>query len=155
MDSGGQKVASLRGSASTRIDEKGRLKIPTVFRGILHARSGPDVFVTSVTGDSVRIYPMSAWQELEDRLEKAPSQDPSVLKFKDRVSYFGQTGELDPQGRVVIAPHLRQRAAIEGEVRVFGKGAYLEVWNEQRFAEKLVRDPWTDDDGRQLSDHGI
>ena len=155
MDSGGLKHPSLRGSASTRIDEKGRLKIPTVFRGILHARSGPDVYVTSVTGDSVRIYPMSAWHELEERLEKAPSQDPSVLKFKDRVSYYGLPGELDPQGRVVIAPHLRKQAAIEGEVRVFGKGAYLEVWNEQRFAEKLVREPWTDEDGQALSDHGI
>jgi MraZ protein len=155
MDSGGSKTLSFRGSASTRIDEKGRIKIPTIFRAILHARSGPDVYVTSVTGDSVLIYPIQAWHELEERLDKAPSQDPSVLKFKDRISYYGQVGELDPQGRVVIAPHLRQRAAIEGEVRVFGKGKFLEVWNEQRFAEKLVREPWTDDDGRLLSEHGV
>ena len=58
MEPGGLSLAVFRGSASTRIDEKGRLKIPTLFRGLVQARSGADVFVTSVKGDSVRIYPM-------------------------------------------------------------------------------------------------
>jgi MraZ protein len=73
----------------------------------------------------------------------------------DRVSYFGQPGELDPQGRVVIPPHLRQRAGITGEVRVLGRINFLEVWNEDRFVDKLAREPWTDDDGLLLSQHGI
>ena len=28
-------------------------------------------------------------------------------------------------------------------------------WNEERFAQKLARDQWTDDDGLKLSEHGI
>ena len=155
MESGGLTLAVFRGSTSTRIDDKGRLKIPTLFRGLVQARSGPDVFVTSVKGDSVRIYPMQVWAELEDKLVKAPTQHPSLVKFLDRVSYYGQTGELDPQGRVVIPPHLRQKAAIVGEVRVLGRINFLEVWNEERFVDKLDREPWTDDDGLLLSQHGI
>ena len=155
MDVSGQKSAVFRGSASTRIDDKGRLKIPTLFRGLVTARSGADVFVTSVKGDSVRIYPMQVWSELEQLVLKAPQQNPALVKFMDRVSYFGQSGELDPQGRVVIPPHLRQKAAIVGEVRVLGRINYLEVWNEERFADKLDREPWTDDDALLLSQHGI
>ena len=86
---------------------------------------------------------------------KAPKEHPALAKFLDRVSYFGQPGELDPQGRVVIPPNLRQRAAIVGEVRVLGRINYLEVWNEERFVDKLAREPWTDDDGLLLSQHGI
>ena len=56
---------------------------------------------------------------------------------------------------MVIPPHLRQKAAIVGEVRVLGRINYLEVWNEERFADKLDREPWTDDDGLLLSQHGI
>ena len=155
MEPGGLSLAVFRGSASTRIDDKGRLKIPTLFRGLVQARSGADVFVTSVKGDSVRIYPMQVWTELEARLVKAPTQHPSLVKFLDRVSYYGQSGELDQQGRVVIPPHLRQRASIVGEVRVLGRVNYLEVWNEERFVEKLASEPWTDDDGLLLSQHGI
>ena len=145
----------LRGSALTRVDDKGRLKIPTVFRVSFQDLHGPDVFVTSVTGESVRIYPMPVWLEVEQRLLKMPASHPSRGKFLDRVSYYGQTSELDAQGRIVVPQLLRDSASIVGDVRVFGKLDYLEVWNEERFAQKLARDQWTDEDGIKLSEHGI
>ena len=145
----------LRGSASTRIDDKGRLKVPTIFRSVVHDQHGPDVFVTSLTGECVRIYPMPVWLEIEQKLSRMPGNHPSRLKFLDRVNYFGQAGELDQQGRVVIPAHLREGASIAGDVRVFGRIDYLEVWNEERFLQKLQRDPWSDDDGLRMSEHGI
>ena len=145
----------LRGSSSARIDEKGRLKVPTIFRGVIQDEHGPDVFVTSLTGDCVRIYPMPTWLEIERKLLQIPGNHPSRLKFLDRVNYYGQAGELDGQGRVVIPANLRESAAIVGDVRVFGRINYLEVWNEERFLERLQREPWTDEDGLGLSEHGI
>jgi len=71
------------------------------------------------------------------------------------VNYYGQAGELDAQGRIVIPAHLRDSASIVGDVRVFGRIDYLEVWNEERFLEKLHREPWTDEDGLGLASHGI
>ena len=145
----------LRGSASTRIDDKGRLKLPTIFRGVVQDEHGADVFVTSVTGDSVRIYPMAVWIEIERKLLAMPGNHPSRLKFLDRVNYYGQPGELDGQGRVVIPAQLRDSASIVGDVRVFGRLEYLEVWNEERFVQKLQRESWTDEDGLRLAEHGI
>jgi len=145
----------LRGSSSARIDDKGRLKVPTIFRGVIRDQHGPDVFVTSLTGDCVRIYPMPMWLEIETKLLKIPGNHPSRLKFLDRVNYYGQAGELDGQGRVVIPANLRESAAIVGDVRVFGRINYLEVWNEDRFVHKLQSEPWTNEDGLGLSEHGI
>jgi len=145
----------LRGSAPARIDDKGRLKIPTGFRGVVAGQDGPDVFVTSLTGECVRIYPMSVWLEVERKLQTMSGNHPSRLKFLDRVNYYGQAGELDSQGRVVIPAHLRESASIVGDVRVFGRLDYLEVWNEERFVQKLRREPWQDEDGLRLADHGI
>ena len=145
----------LRGSAPARIDDKGRLKVPTIFRSVIHDQQGPDVFVTSLTGECVRIYPMTVWLEVERKLSNIPENHPARLKFLDRVNYYGQTGELDIQGRIVIPAHLRDSASIVGDVRVFGRIAYLEVWNDERFVQKLQRDPWTDEDGLRLSEHGI
>jgi MraZ protein len=155
MVDSGPKTTALRGSETTRVDDKGRLKIPSIFRSRIQDRSGADVFVTSVKGDSVLIYPIDVWSAMEERIVVAPSQNPALKRFMDRVSYFGQPGEIDPQGRVLIPQQLRQRASILGEVRVLGRINYLEVWNEERFADKLAREPWTDADELLLSQHGI
>jgi MraZ protein len=95
---------------------------------------------------------MAVWLETERKVLDAPENHPSLLKFLDRVSYYGQAGELDQQGRIVIPQHLRDSASIVGEVRVFGRIQYLEVWNEERFVQKLQREPWTDEDGLRLSE---
>ena len=145
----------LRGSSSARIDDKGRLKVPTVFRGVIQDMHGPDVFVTSLTGECVRIYPFPTWLEIERKLLQMPGNHPSRLKFLDRVNYYGQASELDGQGRVSIPTHLRDSASIVGDVRVVGRIDHIEVWNEDRFVQKLQRETWTDDDGMRLSEHGI
>ena len=53
----------LRGSAVATIDDKGRLKVPTDLRRLLEERWGPDLYVTSVLGDSALIYPLHLLQE--------------------------------------------------------------------------------------------
>jgi MraZ protein len=145
----------LRGNYAARIDDKGRLKIPNAFRALIEKAHGPELFVTSLTGEFVRVYPMTVWLALEERLARAPSTHPSRIKFLDRVNYFGQTAEIDAQGRVVIHQRLRETATMAGDVDVFGKVDQLDVWNHERFVSKLVSDPYTDDDAKALSEFGI
>lgn len=145
----------LRGSAPAKIDDKGRLKIPNSFRTVIHEKHGREVFVTSLTGESVRVYPMPVWLEVEQKLGQAPSSHPARLKFLDRVNFYGQVAEFDPQGRLLIQPRLRESALMTGDVDVLGKYDYLEVWNHDRFYAKLMREPFSDDDARALADLGI
>ena len=145
----------LRGNYTAKIDDKGRLKIPNAFRTLVEEQHGPDVFVTSLTGESVRIYPMPIWMALEEKMAKVPSTHPARLKFFDRVNYFGQTAAFDNQGRVIIHPRLRESASMAGDVDVFGQYDYLDVWNHERFVAKLQHDPYTDDDARALAEFGI
>jgi MraZ protein len=145
----------LRGSTSARIDDKGRLKVPNAFRRLVEQKHGREVFLTSLTGEYVRIYPMPVWIELEERLAAMPSTHPAKLRFLDRVNYYGADGELDSQGRVIIPARLREAATMSGEVDVLGQVNYLDVWNHDRFVAKMQRDPFTDDDARALSEFGI
>ncbi len=48
----------FRGNAPARIDDKGRLKVPNAFRSALESKHGRELFLTSLTGEYVRIYPM-------------------------------------------------------------------------------------------------
>ena len=145
----------LRGNLYAKIDDKGRLKIPTAFRALIAETYGEALYVTSVTGASVRIYPMPVWVGIEEKLAQVPSTHPSRLRFFDRVNYFGQPAEFDKQGRVSIHGRLRESAQMLGVVDVFGQYDYLEVWNHERFVRRLDQEPFTDDDARSLADFGI
>jgi MraZ protein len=145
----------FRGNAPARIDDKGRLKLPTAFKSFLESKYGRELFLTSLTGEYVRIYPMPVWLELEQKLSEMPSTNPSKLRFLDRINYFGQAGELDTQGRALIPARLRESATMIGDVDVLGQFSYLDVWNHDRFLSKLQREPFTDDDARALSEFGI
>jgi MraZ protein len=145
----------LRGNSPAKIDDKGRLKVPTGFRTVIQKDHGADLFVTSLTGQSVRIYPMPVWLDIETRLGKVPSTHPARQRFLDRVNFYGQVAVLDPQGRVLIQPRLRESALMNGEVDVLGQQSYLEVWNHERLVARLGSEPFTDEDAKALSDFGI
>ena len=145
----------LRGNSPARIDDKGRLKVPNTFRSLLEGKYGRELFLTSLSGEFVRVYPMPVWLAIEQRLGEMPSTHPSKLRFLDRVNYFGQAAELDAQGRVLIPVRLRDAATMTGDVDVLGQVSYLDVWNHDRFLTKMQREPYTDDDARALSEFGI
>jgi MraZ protein len=157
VDSIGAKWNKVfRGSYSARIDDKGRLKIPNAFRALVEGEHGASgLYITSLSGDSVRMYPMSFWLAVEQRLARMPSTHPARLKFLDRVNYYGQVGEFDVQGRVLIPARLRDSAGMSGDVDVVGAMEYLEVWNHERLVAKMQREAFTDDDARALAEFGI
>ena len=145
----------LRGNYTARMDSKGRLKIPTVFRRYIEDQHGTEVYVTSLTGECVRIYPLPGWEAIEQRLALLPSMDPARRRFLDRTNYYGQQATMDNQGRVLVHPLLRQSASVFGDVAVLGYLNYLEVWELERFQQRLLTDPYTEEDEAQIARLGI
>jgi MraZ protein len=145
----------FRGSAPAKIDDKGRLKVPTDFRRYVEERYGPELFVTSVLGDSALLYPLPVWEELESRLLAMPSTDRTRTRFLERVSYFGQQTRLDVQGRILVPQILRESAGMNGDVVVSAQLDHLVVWNHERFLQRLDQQPFTEEDFRALAERGI
>jgi MraZ protein len=145
----------FRGSAPAKIDDKGRLKVPTDFRRVLEERYGPELFVTSIEGDSAWLYPLPVWEEIEARLAGMPATDRVRGRFLERVNYFGQQSRLDTQGRLLIPQILRESAGMNGEVVVSAHLDHLVVWNRERFARRLEQQPFTEEDFQALSERGI
>jgi len=144
----------LRGNCPAKVDEKGRLKIPAVFLEELK-EYGNQFYITSPTGETARIYPMKVWSEIEDKLARLPTTNKAKRKFLMRTSYYGQTVEMDGQGRVLLPAVLREAAQTKGEVDIFGALNYLEVMNHTRALDQLKNDPYTDEDDKVLGDLGI
>ena len=145
----------LRGNAPATVDEKGRLKIPSNFRAHIEESWGSDFYVTSLSGESVLIYPLPIWQEIEERLAKLPSFNPTKKKFLDRTNFYGQVTAADKSGRVLIPALLRESAQMTGEVAVLGNLTFLDVWNHQLFLTRLNSQAVTNEDKEILSQLGI
>jgi MraZ protein len=143
------------GNAPATVDEKGRLKLPQAFRGVLEPKYGRELFVTSITGDHVLVYPMPVWSGILQKFQNGTQLDPSKMRFLERVNYYGAAAELDAQGRILIPFRLRQSAAMTGEVDVLGQISHLVVWNHDRLETKITREGFGDDDLRRIAELGV
>jgi len=98
---------------------------------------------------------MPEWEAIEQRLSLLPSMDPARRKFLDRTNYYGQQSSMDTQGRVLIHLLLRKSAAVVGDVAVLGYLTYLEVWELDKFQQRLLSDPYTEEDEAAIARLGI
>jgi len=141
----------FRGSAPARLDEKGRLKVPTLFRQQIEETFGPDLFVTSLHGREILLYPLPVWQALEEKLASLPAIHRAKRKFLERVNYYGQGGALDGQGRVLIPQILRDAAKLPADVVVTGNIDHLVVSDRGALASRLQGEDFTAEDYDELS----
>jgi MraZ protein len=145
----------LRGTSPTKVDEKGRVKVPTLFRSEIEQEHGNEFYITSLYGDCARVYPFPVWNEIEKKLSQAAMLDPKVKRFLRNTNYYGQSVAMDNQGRILIPPILRESAQIRDEVTVMGALKYLEIWNAEVFRKKMEEDPLTEADEQALAALGI
>lgn len=148
-------MLQLRGSQATKLDEKGRLKLPIGFRLEIEQECGNEFFITSLKGDCVRLYPFPVWDEIEKKIATLPSKKPVVKKFLRVTNFFGQKSTMDSQGRILLPQGLRESAKLKDEVRVVGSMDYLEVWKGETLKKDIKINPWSDHDDEELTDIGI
>ena len=144
----------LRGNHLATVDPKGRLKVPAAFLESLK-HFGSQVFVTSLDGNCVSIYPMPVWEEMEARMKNRGELDPIRRKFRQITNFYGQVAELDAQNRILLPQHLRTRANTVGKVAVLGQERYLEAWDHETLRKRIDDDPLTGADLAGLAQEGV
>ncbi|HEY5328565.1 MAG TPA: division/cell wall cluster transcriptional repressor MraZ [Acidobacteriaceae bacterium] len=145
---------SFRGNNPTRIDEKGRLKMPADLKRQIEDMYGRKFYITSRTGERAEIYPMREWEKIEDELATKPASA-AKTKFMDATGYYGQVVDMDDQGRLLIPQLLREKAKIAGDVGVLGRTTFLVVVNAEQHEAKLAENPLTDADVESLGIAGL
>jgi MraZ protein len=145
----------FRGNHPTRVDEKGRLKVPAEFKRVIDEKYAQRFYITSLDGIVAQIYPFEEWERIEQKLASLSTFNPTKKKFLNRVNYYGQVVEMDGQGRLLVPQILRESAQIRGEVAVLGNLTYLEVRNAEAFRKEIDEQAFTDDDTKTLDELGI
>jgi len=145
----------FRGNHPTRMDEKGRLKVPAEFKRVIDEKYGLKFYITSLDGKVAQLYPFEEWERIEQKLASLSTFNPTKKRFLSRVNFYGQEVEMDGQGRLLIPQLLRQSADIKGEVAVMGNLTYLEVRNLETLQTEMVEEKFTTEDEETLNKLGI
>lgn len=128
----------FRGSYELKLDDRGRVKIPARYLSILEEQYGKEIYITSLNGDHVLMYPLIVWEGIEQSIEKIPVRSPEIEEFIDRTGFWGNESEVDTRGRILIPPELRNAGKLHETVRIIGKIDYMVMWNDELFREKAV-----------------
>ena len=123
------------GHQSTKVDEKGRLKLSSEFKAVVDETFGNKFYITSMDGRRAQLYPLTEWMKKLGQLNAMPSSNAIRQRILDVTSRYGAPVEMDAQGRLLLPQELREEAKLTGEVIVLSKGSILEVANGGEFRE--------------------
>lgn len=120
-----------------RLDDKGRVKLPTAFQQYFAALREKTLFVTSLDRRIAQIYPIGVWRSNEEFFEKYHDDPRAARNVAFNAADLGAEAEMDGQGRVLFSPELRRELGIENApVRLFAHKGRIEVLSEAIYEER-------------------
>lgn len=137
----------FRGATKITLDAKGRLAIPSRYRGRLAARCDGQLVATVDKDHCLLIYPLPDWEEIERKLVRLPSLHARTRQMQRIMVGYATEVDIDAHGRILLSRELRDFAGLERQAMLIGQGHRFELWDEERWNEK--RDVWlnTEDEG--------
>jgi MraZ protein len=121
----------FRGGSSVKLDAKGRLALPTRYRALITERYTGQLVLTVHTDGCLLLYPYPEWEDLELQLIRTPNQDRRTRNMQRMLVGYATEVEMDGNGRILIAPRLREFARLDKNVALVGVGKKFELWNEE------------------------
>ena len=134
------------GNPTTKLDDRGRLKMPAEFKAFIDRKYGKDFkafYITSREGKDAEIHPMPEWQQHLAKIFKMPRSLPARKKLLARYNLFGDRADMDPQGRLLFPEELRNAGMVNVEVKVSGEGSFLRVTPLKDLRESVRANPIT------------
>ena len=151
----------FRGTQTGRVDDKGRLKLPVLVRSrMVEEYREPKVFITSLDGEEVKVFPLREWEAVETSLSnKSPDGNEADGEIKQKILFqvnrFGAEETLDNQGRILVPAVLREAAGMRGEVKILWQSNHLFVVSAARFEEAAEENRLTAIDKRYAANLGV
>ena len=108
-------VEPPRGRFPGRLDDKGRLKLPTDLQAYFATLPERKLFVTSLDRRLAQIYPISVWRANEKVMFECLEHPDAARRNGFIASDLGSEVEMDAQGRITLNPDLRRELGLENQ----------------------------------------
>jgi len=140
----------FRGRFDVKVDSRGRIRISSRFLNIFEEGHGKEIYITSLNGDHALIYPLTEWENIEQKLENV-KMNPLIQEYISRTSFWGLESEVDARGRVLLPKNLRVAARLEDAIFILGARDHLEVWNNELYNERFLKGEWNIEKQAEIS----
>lgn len=139
----------FRGANAINLDSKGRLTIPTRYRqSLLDDCQGQLVCTIDTSQNCLLLYPLPEWEEIELKLSKLSSTNPQERRLQRLLLGYAMEGEIDKSGRILLAPTLRQHAALDKQIMLVGQLNKFEIWDADVWQKQISEDIETEKQGQ-------
>ncbi|MDQ2093454.1 division/cell wall cluster transcriptional repressor MraZ [Rhodalgimonas zhirmunskyi] len=147
---------TFRGESHHKVDTKGRVSIPALFRRVLEQgdpewKEGLSPNLVIVYGDHRRhfleCYTMEAIAEVDAKIAALPRG--SVQRKMLERMFHGQSfpTSVDETGRLVLPAKLRQKIGIDKEAFFIASGDTFQIWRPETYEEEELAktEAWLED----------
>lgn len=121
----------FRGGNTVNLDAKGRMALPTRYRGQLEETCGGHLVLTVHDDGCLLLYPAPTWEDIERQLMRLPNQDVQTRRLQRMLLGHATETDVDSHGRILIPPRLREFAKLDKRVVLAALGRKFEIWNEE------------------------
>jgi MraZ protein len=123
-----------------RLDDKGRLKLPTAFQAFINSLTEKKLFVTSLDRCIAQIYPMPVWRENEKFFESFRENPQVAQDVAFNANDLGADAEMDTQGRVLFNTALREQLDLENQpLHMYAYRGHVKVLTHAIYEERRQR----------------
>ena len=145
-----------RSTYGSRVDEKGRLKLPAEVARYLKTLGAADIYVTSFDGHSARIYINTEWDKQEALLESPGSIPTGAKRFSAGQERTAVRQRSITRSGFSCRPGFRRAMGVENQpVMVTCMKGHVEVLSEPEFEKKLAPEADSDAMLRHFSSLGL
>lgn len=133
-------MKTFLGKIDAKLDAKGRVFVPSVFRKVLSEEEKERIVVRMEADEKyLLVYPESVWNkqvmELQSKLNEWDPEDQMLL-----MQFVGDAEvlEFDAQGRVLLPKRLQMRLGLNSEVVFVGMVDKIALWGKEAYEERFA-----------------
>ena len=133
-------MKTFLGKIDAKLDAKGRVFVPSVFRKVLSEEERERVVVRMEADEKyLLVYPESVWNkqvmELQSKLNEWDPEDQMLL-----MQFVGDAEvlEFDAQGRVLLPKRLQTRLGGDSELIFVGMVDRIALWSKSMYEEQFA-----------------
>lgn len=139
----------FRGVNPLNLDSKGRIVMPSRYREQVRDEADGCLVLTIDTEEPcLLLYMLKDWQEIEKKVSALPSFNKAARRIQRLLVGHATDLDMDANGRMLVAPALRQYAQLEKKVVLVGQGTKFELWSESTWEAK--RQEWLKEENGDL-----
>ncbi len=118
------------GSHEHKLDEKGRVSVPAVFRTALGIQTNDVMYVTRAIDEAcLLLFWAKAWDGFLEAVEELEDEE-TVDLVDEIIRGYHHSTKVDKLGRIQLPAYLRKFAGLDGTCLILGQGKLIKIWSE-------------------------